>query len=93
MAPAIEIIRTILAIVIGLGFVIYFIWTSLKSKSSKYAFGGAIHDLVENYEYADIRYKKALEFDPKHFEALYYFAGRHAGEREFSQGFLFMKNV
>jgi len=84
-----EIIRIFLASVIGFGLSIYIIWTSLKSKSSKYAFGGAIHDLVENYEYADIRYKKALEFDPKHFEALYYFAGRHAGEREFSQAVSF----
>ena len=89
MISVIEIIRTILAIVIGMGLGIYFIWTSLKSKSSKYAFGGAIHDLVENYEYADIRYKKALEFDPKHFEALYYFAVRHAAEREFSQAVSF----
>lgn len=89
MISAIEFIRTILAIVIGLGLGIYFIWTSLKSKSSKYIFGGAIHALVENYEYADIRYKKALEFDPKHFDALYYMAGRHAAEKEFSQAVSF----
>jgi len=89
MAFVIKIIIISLATVIGIGLGIFMIWTSLKSKSSKYAFGGAIHDLVENYEYADIRYKKALEFDPKHFEALYYFAVRHAAEREFSQAVSF----
>ncbi len=84
-----EIIIIILASVIGLGLGIYMIWASLKSKSSKYAFGGVVHALVENYEYADIRYKKALEFDREHFEALYYMAGRHAAEREFSQAVSF----
>ena len=89
MVSVMEIIRIILASVIGIGLGIYMIWTSLKSKSSKYAFGAAVHALIGNFEHADIRYKKALEFDREHFEALYYMAGRHADERVFSQAVSF----
>jgi tetratricopeptide (TPR) repeat protein len=85
MWPVMEMIRIILATIIGLGLAIYTIWASLRNKASKYAFGGAVHALMGNDQYADIRYKKALEFDPMHFEALYYMARRHAGQREFSQ--------
>lgn len=73
----------------GLGLAIYIIWVSLRSKASKYAFAGAVYALMRNDRHADIRYKKALEFDPMHFDALYYMARRHAGQRKFSQAVSF----
>jgi tetratricopeptide (TPR) repeat protein len=85
----IETIIISLTAAIGLGFAIFVILTSLKSKASKYAFGGAVHALMGKYEYADIRYKKALEFDRENFDALYYLAQRHANQREFSQAVSF----
>jgi tetratricopeptide (TPR) repeat protein len=85
MLPVINIVRLSLAVIIGLGLSIFIIWTSLRSKASKYTFGGAVYALMGNFEYADIRYKKALEIDPWNFEALYYMARRYAAQREFSQ--------
>ncbi len=79
-----EMIRISFVTITGLGLAIYMIWASLRGKASKYAFGGAVHALMGNDQYADIRYKKVLEFDPMHFDALYYMARRHAGQREFS---------
>ena len=73
------------ATILGLGLGIFVIWTSLKHKASKYAFGGAIHAFLGNYEKADHRYGKALEFDPGHFDALYFRGARHAAAREFPQ--------
>jgi tetratricopeptide (TPR) repeat protein len=70
---------------LGLGLSIFIIWTSLKNKASKYTFGGAFHAFIGRYEYADIRYKKALEYDPENFEALYYMAMRLADKKEFPQ--------
>jgi tetratricopeptide (TPR) repeat protein len=57
----------------------------LKDKASKYAFGGAIHAFLGRYEAADHRYGKALEFDPGHFDALYFRGAGHAAAREFPQ--------
>ena len=71
--------------VLSLGLGIFVIWTSLKDKASKFAFGGAIHAFLGRYEEADHRYGKALEFDPGHFDALYFRGARHAAAREFPQ--------
>ena len=84
MSPIMEMIRISFVTITGLGLAIYMIWASLRGKASKYAFGGAVHALMGNDQYADIRYKKVLEFDPMHFDALYYMARRHAGQKEFS---------
>jgi tetratricopeptide (TPR) repeat protein len=73
------------ATIFGLGLGIFVIWTSLKDKASKYAFGGAVHAFLGRYEEADHRYGKALEFDPGHFDALYFRGARHAAAREFPQ--------
>ena len=73
------------ATILGLGLGIFVIWTSLKDKASKYAFGGAIHAFLRRYEEADQRYDKALEFDPGHFDALYFRSARHGAAREFPQ--------
>jgi hypothetical protein len=66
-----EIFMIGLAATIGLGLSIFVMWTSLRNKASKYTFGGAFHAFIGRFERADIRYKKALEYDSENFEALY----------------------
>ena len=85
MANEMKFILMGFATIIGLGIGIFVIWTSLKDKASKYAFGGAVHAFMGSYEKADHRYGKALEFDSGHFDALYFRGARHAAAREFPQ--------
>lgn len=89
MSSWIEIIRAALATIIGIGLGGFVIWTSLKDKASKYAFGGEMHAFLGNDEKAMLRYCKVLEFDPGHFDALYFMGARHAADREFSQAVSF----
>jgi tetratricopeptide (TPR) repeat protein len=85
MSSWLEIIRTALATISGIGLGGFVIWTSLKDKASKYAFGGEVHAFLGNDETAMLRYRKVLELDPGHFDALYFMGARLAAEREFPQ--------
>jgi len=85
MANELQFVLMGFATILGLGLGIFVIWTSLKDKASKYALGGAVHAFLARYEAADHRYGKALEFDPGHFDALYFRGARHAAAREFPQ--------
>ena len=71
--------------ILSIGLSIFVIWASLKDKASKYAFGGAVHAFMGDYEKADHRYGKALELDMNHFDALNFRGARHAAAKEFSQ--------
>lgn len=49
-------ILTSFAGILSIGLSIFVIWASLKDKASKYAFGGAVHAFMGDYEKTDHRY-------------------------------------